>query len=117
MDAYTYVKIHSHILTAATLTFNHKHTQSIPNCCHDRCTIILVMLYRLTCSDQIETICAPRILKAVVTQKTIIPKTNKQGIYEALKAKISDSAIMSTYSINGHQLAAHKAWLTMWGQW
>lgn len=54
---------------------------------------------------------------SVVTQKTVIPKTNKQGIYEALKAGINDSAIMSTYNINAHQLAAHKAWLTMWNQW
>lgn len=54
---------------------------------------------------------------SVVTQKTIIPKTNKQGIYEALKSGINESVIMVTYGINIHQLAAHKAWLTMWGQW
>lgn len=54
---------------------------------------------------------------STVRQKTVIPKTDKQAIYEALKNGVSDCVIMTTHNINAHQLAAHKAWLTMWNQW
>jgi len=54
---------------------------------------------------------------STVRQKTVIPKTDKQAVYEALKNGVSDSVIMTTHNINAHQLAAHKAWLTMWNQW
>jgi len=54
---------------------------------------------------------------STVRQKTVIPKTDKQAVYEALKNGVSDCVIMTTHNINAHQLAAHKAWLTMWNQW
>jgi len=44
-------------------------------------------------------------------------KADKQEIYSDLLSGKSDKEIMDKYSLKTMQLAAHKAWLTMWGKW
>jgi len=42
---------------------------------------------------------------------------DKQDIYSDLLSGMSDAAVMDKHSLKTMQLAAHKAWLTMWGKW
>jgi hypothetical protein len=42
---------------------------------------------------------------------------DKQDIYSDLLWGMSDKDVMDKHSLKTMQLAAHKAWLTMWGKW
>lgn len=44
-------------------------------------------------------------------------QVDKQQIYSDLLSGMSDAAVMDKHSLKTMQLAAHKAWLTMWGKW
>lgn len=44
-------------------------------------------------------------------------KADKQEIYSDLLSGMSDKEAMDKHSLKTMQLAAHKAWLTMWGKW
>jgi hypothetical protein len=44
-------------------------------------------------------------------------KADKKEIYSDLLSGMSDKEAIDKHSLKTMQLAAHKAWLTMWGKW
>jgi hypothetical protein len=44
-------------------------------------------------------------------------KADKKEVYSDLLSGMSDKEAMDKHSLKTMQLAAHKAWLTMWGKW